>query len=297
MDLIFLCIHPNCDKISKYICQADKAITYCSEHKQYHKNHCNSQLINLKNYDTSKIQSSITDLSQILPTPISIDQINEIHDEILQNLSNFTKNLSSHLISSLSSCKTKQDQKWKFQILTYLQLFTKKILEDYIPDLPEFKKIDSFQVFSFNSKLFEGTFDEKITGYGLVQEEGNVYMGSIVEGRYEGRGFMFYENGDKYHGDWECGLKKGFGSWTSKDKSQFKGNFDEGKPNGIGTMIYSNGDKYEGNFSQGVRNGKGTYFYKKSNYDDFDQGNWVNGKLSGNALLVRGGSRHEKKLN
>lgn len=55
-------------------------------------------------------------------------------------------------------------------------------------------------------------------------------------------GTQYYDNGDKYEGQWKDDQKLG------------KGNNPNNK---LGTMIYSNGDRYEGDWKNDLREGDG----------------------------------------
>ena len=83
-------------------------------------------------------------------------------------------------------------------------------------------------------------------GKGIVYyKDGKVkYDGYINNGKVEGFGKYFYENGEYYLGDW---LK--------------------GKKNGKGILCYKNNTiKYEGDFVNDKKEGKGKYIYEDGNY-------------------------------
>lgn len=62
------------------------------------------------------------------------------------------------------------------------------------------------------------------------------YQGPLVDGRPQGKGFMFFRNGDT-----------------------FVGQFLQGKPEGHGVYHWRGGAWYQGQFKAGLRTGEGTY--------------------------------------
>jgi len=88
----------------------------------------------------------------------------------------------------------------------------------------------------------------------IVYDNGDVYAGSFLNGKYEGSGKMDYSNGATYSGEWF-----------------------EGDPSGYGTMIYSNGEKYAGQFKNGRYEGLGIVYNADSSVKK--RGIWKNGKL------------------
>ena len=64
------------------------------------------------------------------------------------------------------------------------------------------------------------------------------YVGQVVNGKPEGKGIFYVNNGDRYEGD-----------------------FRNGKAEGKGIYYYNDGDRYEGDFRNGKEEGKGIYYY------------------------------------
>ena len=60
------------------------------------------------------------------------------------------------------------------------------------------------------------------------------YYGDFKNNKREGKGIMYYNNGDKYEGDWKNDYMKG-----------------------KGIMHYNNGNKYEGEWENNRMEGKG----------------------------------------
>jgi len=109
-----------------------------------------------------------------------------------------------------------------------------------------------------NKKLLDG-----FTGLGQFSFEGYDYTGSFVNGVFEGKGTMTWDNKDKYDGQWKAGVFHGSGIYKQEGNT-YSGEFVNGMKEGQGTMLYKNGDKYKGLWRQNKRHGKGIIFWKKA---------------------------------
>ena len=95
------------------------------------------------------------------------------------------------------------------------------------------------------------------------------YVGQVVNGLREGKGIVYYNDGNRYEGD-----------------------FRNGKREGKGIEYYNNGDRYEGDFRNGKREGKGIYYF---NNGDRMMGDYYNDNPIGkHVMLTRNG---EVKIN
>ena len=94
---------------------------------------------------------------------------------------------------------------------------------------------------------------------------------------------LFFENGNKFVGNWNYGNINGFGQYTWEDIGSYKGNWLDGKKHGYGTMIWIDGSKYEGGWAFDEFNGYGTYYY---NNGDVYKGEWKNGKKNGRGMFT-----------
>eukprot|EP00033_Pygsuia_biforma_P001859 GCRY01002079.1.p1 GENE.GCRY01002079.1~~GCRY01002079.1.p1 ORF type:complete len:288 (+),score=62.01 GCRY01002079.1:123-986(+) len=116
------------------------------------------------------------------------------------------------------------------------------------------------------------------------------YEGEWCEGRIEGKGEMYYENGDHYEGEFVNGKRQGYGRQTYYQTSIFEideegvehvkphfyeGDFNDDKLWGFGIEILPNMDRYEGLWVDNLKEGAGVYFYlsKAQRYD----GEWREG--------------------
>jgi hypothetical protein len=105
--------------------------------------------------------------------------------------------------------------------------------------------------------------DGKPNGMGVATyKSGNAirYVGSFVNGMYNGKGTMFFNNGVFLTGEWK-----------------------NGKLNGKGSFLSENGVLYIGDFVNGVKEGKGILFYKDNG---MIMGGFSNDKLSGRSYQI-----------
>ena len=101
------------------------------------------------------------------------------------------------------------------------------------------------------------------------------YIGQILNGVPEGKGIMYWNNGDIYEGDWKNDKREGKGIMFKKNGDIYEGEWKNGLYEGKGIMYWSDGDKYEGYFKNGLFDGKGIYYYNNGNrYEgDYKNGN------------------------
>ena len=87
---------------------------------------------------------------------------------------------------------------------------------------------------------------------------GDYYIGELLNEKREGKGRYIYENGNYYEGEWSNDLKHGKGILYYKDDSiKYEGHFVTDKFSKIGKYIYEDGDYYLGYWSNDLKNGKG----------------------------------------
>eukprot|EP01097_Dermamoeba_algensis_P003952 TRINITY_DN2659_c0_g1_i1.p1 TRINITY_DN2659_c0_g1~~TRINITY_DN2659_c0_g1_i1.p1 ORF type:complete len:545 (+),score=97.83 TRINITY_DN2659_c0_g1_i1:237-1637(+) len=130
------------------------------------------------------------------------------------------------------------------------------------------------------------------TGIGCWQNniKGVRYEGEWQKGIKHGFGIKYYRNGSIYIGEYSHSKRTGNGTYISKSGC-YKGGFIEGKKHGTGVLTLKSGGKYSGSFGFDFQNGQGSFHW--SNGDIF-HGNWLNGKRSGKGVYVwADGDRYE----
>lgn len=123
------------------------------------------------------------------------------------------------------------------------------------------------------------------TGTGKVTwSNGDVYVGSILDGKRHGKGKFSWASGQWYEGDWQDDMALGQGAVGYTNGNYYEGQVKNGTPHGRGSFRFPNGDRYTGDFVEGLFHGQGTYFWKGgSRYD----GAWVLGLKQGQGKLTQ----------
>jgi antitoxin component YwqK of YwqJK toxin-antitoxin module len=90
-----------------------------------------------------------------------------------------------------------------------------------------------------------------------------------------------YVNGQSYQGNFDHGLRHGFGVYYYKDCTKmYEGEYKNGKYDSHGVYYYESGTKmYEGEWKDGKYDGHGVYYYR-SGIKMYD-GEWKDGKRDG----------------
>jgi hypothetical protein len=81
-----------------------------------------------------------------------------------------------------------------------------------------------------------------------------------------GKGTLTWRTGEMYMGEWDKGVRSGFGVLVfNKDSptDRYEGEWKEGKITGKGTYFWKDGQKFEGNFENGLGVGFAVYTYKQ----------------------------------
>jgi len=109
----------------------------------------------------------------------------------------------------------------------------------------------------------------------LLDDKKDRYAGEVdpVTGLRNGKGRYKYSNlYFTYDGQWEDGMKHGYGLLKFSDGGFFEGEFKENQIWGYGTRLWSDGSKYNGYWNMGEKDGEGTF--EKTDGDTYN-GDWV----------------------
>ena len=121
-----------------------------------------------------------------------------------------------------------------------------------------------------NGDIYTGTVKNgKFCGKGdYLAVNGDHYTGSFVSGMISGFGKAVFENNtfvDIYEGQWVGGLATGEGKATLTGfGDRYEGFFTFGKFHGQGSLFYHNGDAYEGRFENGIPSGDGKMLFREA---------------------------------
>eukprot|EP01135_Chromosphaera_perkinsii_P001565 Nk52_evm35s207 gene=Nk52_evmTU35s207 len=166
----------------------------------------------------------------------------------------------------------------------------------------------------YREKLLNG---ERYVLYKFISHETYkdcVYSGCFMEGKMFGIGTMQFTDSSVYIGEWEHGMRQGFGkfvgskyvgknpatwvyeggwkddkmcgrgSFTDVNGDRYHGDWSNGERNGYGVLIESNGNKYVGGWQGSVKCGYGVYIDTESSKTKY-LGNWVNNVRHGNGII------------
>ena len=106
------------------------------------------------------------------------------------------------------------------------------------------------------------------------QPNKNVWIGELDDqGQCQGVGTVFMENGDVYTGSMKNGKMSGIGQYKWVDGQVYQGEYVDGVENGKGKATYPSGNTYVGDFLDRHFHGKGHFVW--SNGQTY-RGEWQN---------------------
>ena len=111
-----------------------------------------------------------------------------------------------------------------------------------------------------NNQEIKYNFDHKNESIKRVK-----YIGQVLNGVPEGKGIMYFNNGDRYEGDWKNDNKEGKGIYYWNNGNRYEGDIKNGKSEGKGIMYYSNGDREMGDYSNDNQIGKHVILTREGN--------------------------------
>ncbi len=144
--------------------------------------------------------------------------------------------------------------------------------------------------------IYKGFFaDDTFCGYGelhpnLKSKDGTSikyrFKGCFRNGKKEGFGYQFNEDGSRYIGNWKDDKMNGTGLFIWREGHSYYGGWKEDKMSGKGVYKWLNGDVFTGNYDNDLKDGEGEYFFLARN--SHLKGKWSKGKKEGVFLLIEG---------
>ena len=122
--------------------------------------------------------------------------------------------------------------------------------------------------FAVGDMRFKGQFVRDVdtptySGTGLLTwANGDVFEGSLKNGKRHGKGKFVWSNGQRYNGDWVNDVPTGQATVDFTNGNRYEGTVVNSTPEGNGRMAYASGGTYEGQFKAGEPEGTGTYVWK-----------------------------------
>lgn len=107
---------------------------------------------------------------------------------------------------------------------------------------------------------------------------GDLFIGSYKNGKFDGKGKYFWSNGSAYVGNFVDGNREGEGKWISNiiDGDIYVGLYKRDKKEGKGKYIWNKGCVFEGSFKADLKHGDGRVHYQDGKEV---KGLWEYGKL------------------
>jgi hypothetical protein len=142
--------------------------------------------------------------------------------------------------------------------------------------------------FSVGDMRFKGQFVRDvgattISGSGkLSWANGDIFEGTLQNGKRHGKGLFIWGNGQRYQGDWVNDVATGQATVDFVNGDHYEGAVVDASPKGLGSMRYASGDTYQGSFQAGESHGDGAYVWK--NGQKFE-GEWKHGKPNGQGRM------------
>ena len=237
----------------------------------------------------NKFKNKITIIKEILNLMVNImDQYYKINEKIINNYHINKRNYS------------------KLQNLYNLYNNNEKLIKE-LNDLINNDKLSEIFDFSFNNFYNENGekyIGEMINGYkngkGVIyydincQERIKGYEGEFKNDQPEGKGAMYWKNGDKYEGDWKKGMSDGKGIYYHNNGDRYEGDYKKDKLSGKGRYYWNDGYIFEGHWVENNREGKGVYYFNNGNVF---KGEYKNDKEEGKGIYYYNeGGKYEGEI-
>jgi hypothetical protein len=110
------------------------------------------------------------------------------------------------------------------------------------------------------------------------------YIGDVKAGAMEGKGTVFFSDGEIQRGEFSQGQSNGTVDSIKPIGTRTTADYVQEKMNGDGKVLLSNGATYQGNYSENKRNGNGIYTFSNGNRYE---GEFKNGDSHGQGVLYR----------
>lgn len=149
----------------------------------------------------------------------------------------------------------------------------------YIGDISEKKPhgygIRTYRPGTKDCRYFQGIFDHGKRVRGKVAYViGDIYEGEWEQGVRHGFGtYVWTDVGDSYIGSWRDGNIDGSGDYFWKDGRIYRGQWKEHNQEGIGVFNWPDGSVYAGEWKKGKRHGAGVIYWSDG---EFWSGRWDN---------------------
>lgn len=140
---------------------------------------------------------------------------------------------------------------------------------------------EGFGVYIKGNDIYIGTFTgSKPNGFlNWYKNKVLYYSGEWLDGKFDGKGSLYKEDGSIKQGFWSCGKLLLTHTKQQTEEGVFDGYILNNLPEGLGKMCYKDSSCYDGEWSRGKWSGRGKFYSK----NDTIVGTWQEGKLNSEA--------------
>ena len=274
-------------ELKNYICKMhdERYTSYC---KECEKNICDiCEFEHNKNHNLIYHKDIIKNKDNINELKIKLDELKNEINEIINKLNKIIKNLDIYYNINKMIINNNNIRKRNYHILVNINNIN-KYNNDIINDINNI--INESDINNKFKYLYE-IYNKMINNNNIKIYECGKYIGELKNDKREGKGIMYYNNGERYEGEWKNDINEGKGIYYFKSGNRYEGEFKNDKREGKGIYYGKNGDRYEGDYKNDKKEGKGIYYVKNG---DRYEGDYKNDKREGKGIYYgKNGNRYE----
>ena len=162
-------------------------------------------------------------------------------NKIFSNNNNILNNIINELQQIKDDSQEKKTIKRLSDIIIKMNTIINENIKNKVLIRNDISKLYEQMNKQFNELKINHTINNQEIKYDLDNNNKTIkrlkYIGQVLNGIPEGKGIMYWNNGDRYEGEWKNNNKNGKGIYYWKD-----------------------GDIYEGDFKNGLSEGKGIFY-------------------------------------
>ena len=181
-------------------------------------------------------------------------------NKIFSNNNNILNNIINELQQIKDDSQEKKTIKRLSDIIIKMNTIINENIKNKVLIRNDISKLYEQMNKQFNELKINHTINNQEIKYDLDNNNKTIkrlkYIGQVLNGIPEGKGIMYWNNGDSYEGEWKNDKKEGKGIYYWKDGDIYEGDFKNGLSEGKGIFYYNNGDRSMGDYSESKKIGK-----------------------------------------
>ena len=182
-----------------------------------------------------------------------------INNKAYENNNNILLGIINELQQIINYSKEDLTIKRISDIIIKINFFFNEYKKDHESIMNQFS-LQQNQLNSLQNQLNQKFKINNINNQQELKFEDGRYVGQVVNGLREGKGIMYFNNGDRYDGEWRNNKQNGKGVkyWNTEPYKgdRYEGDYLNDKKEGKGIYYYSNGDRKMGDYYNGIPKGK-----------------------------------------